>query len=194
MRIDRFQMERTQSLYEHDVEYNLSESGVQPLTVTELLGEELDATALGALALRYPESNGSPLLRERIATFYPGAARENVLVTTGGSEANYTTLWGLLDEGARAAVMIPNYMQSWGLARAFGDRDLGKFAGIGGIADIHERGAVRRLHMPDIGNTVANHDLSATGAVEISDDLQPLRCRHRTLRSHTNTTLKRSNR
>ena len=81
MRIDRFQMERTQSLYEHDVEYNLSESGVQPLTVTELLGEELDATALGALALRYPESNGSPLLRERIATFYPGAARENVLVT-----------------------------------------------------------------------------------------------------------------
>src|SRR6476660_10217403 len=78
--------------------------------------------------------------------------------------------------------------------RAFGDRDLGKLAGIGGIADIHERGAVRRLHMPDIGTTVANHDLSATGAVEISDDLQPLRCRHRTLRSHTNTTLKRSTR
>src|SRR6476620_4370464 len=66
--------------------------------------------------------------------------------------------------------------------RAVGNRDLGKFAGIGGIADIHERGAVRRLHMPDIGNAVANYDLPATGAVEISDDLQPLRCRHRTLR------------
>jgi hypothetical protein len=66
--------------------------------------------------------------------------------------------------------------------RSFGDRDLGKLARIGGIADIHERGAVRRLHMPDIGNIVANHDLSPTGAVEISDDLQPVRCRHRTLR------------
>ncbi len=37
MRIDRFQMERTQSLYENEVEYNLSESGVQPLTPRELL-------------------------------------------------------------------------------------------------------------------------------------------------------------
>jgi aspartate/methionine/tyrosine aminotransferase len=115
-------MERTQSLYENEVEYNLSESGVQPLTVAELLGDELDATALGAVALKYAESNGSPLLRERIATFYPGSAPDNVLVTTGGSEANYTTLWGLLDAGARVAVMIPNYMQSWGLARAFGQR------------------------------------------------------------------------
>lgn len=122
MRIDRFHMERTQSLYENEVEYNLSESGVQPLTAAELLGDELDAAALGALPLKYAESNGSALLRERIATFYPSATRDNVLVTTGGSEANYTTLWGLLDDSARAAVMIPNYMQSWGLARAFGDR------------------------------------------------------------------------
>ena len=122
MRIDRFQMERTQCLYENAVEYNLSESGVQPLTVAELLGPELDAAGLGALALRYPESNGSPLLRDRIAAFYPGATADNVLVTTGGSEANYTTLWGLLDGTARVAVMIPNYMQSWGLARAFGGR------------------------------------------------------------------------
>jgi aspartate/methionine/tyrosine aminotransferase len=122
VRIDRFHMERTQSLYENEVEYNLSESGVQPLTVAELLGDELDAAALGAIGLKYAESNGSALLRERIATFYPGATRDNVLVTTGGSEANYTTLWGLLDADTRAAVMIPNYMQSWGLARAFGQR------------------------------------------------------------------------
>ncbi|HEX2451998.1 MAG TPA: hypothetical protein VHJ69_12685, partial [Gemmatimonadales bacterium] len=84
----------TQSLYENAVEYNLSESGVQPLTVAELLGDELDAAGLGAPALKYPESNGSALLRERIAAFYPGATLDNVLVPSGGSEANYTTLWG----------------------------------------------------------------------------------------------------
>jgi aspartate/methionine/tyrosine aminotransferase len=123
MRIDRFQMERTQCLYENEVEYNLSESGVQPLTPRELLdGGELDPGGFLDLALKYPESNGSALLRERIALFYPGAAPDNVLVTNGGSEANYTTLWGLLDKGGRAAVMIPNYMQAWGLARAYADR------------------------------------------------------------------------
>ena len=34
MRIDPFPMERTQCLYENQVEYNLSESGVLPLKVS----------------------------------------------------------------------------------------------------------------------------------------------------------------
>jgi aspartate/methionine/tyrosine aminotransferase len=122
MRIDRFHMERTQSLYENEVRWNLSESGVAPLRVEELLEGEPGREELLATALKYPESNGSLLLRERIAQFYPGAAAENVLVTTGTSEANYTTLWGLLEPGDRAAVMLPTYMQTWGLARAYGGR------------------------------------------------------------------------
>ena len=43
-------------------------------------------------------------------------------MTTGCSEANYTTLWGLLEKGDRVAVMIPNYLQSWGLARGYAGR------------------------------------------------------------------------
>lgn len=122
MRIDRFQMERTQCLYENEVKWNISESGVAPLRVEELLEGEAGRSELLAQALKYPESNGSRLLRERIALFYPGATAENVLVTTGCSEANYTTLWGLLEKGDRVAVMMPNYMQSWGLARAYAGR------------------------------------------------------------------------
>lgn len=122
MRMDRFQMERTQCLYENEVRWNLSESGVEPLRVEELLDGELSRNEFLGLGLKYPESNGSALLRERIALFYPGARAENVLVTTGCSEANYTTLWGLLEKGDRMAVMLPNYMQSWGLARGYGGR------------------------------------------------------------------------
>jgi aspartate/methionine/tyrosine aminotransferase len=122
MRMDRFEMERTQCLYENEVKWNLSESGVQPLRVDELLGGELGRDAFLAQALKYPESNGSQLLRERIALFYPGAGADNVLVTTGCSEANYTTLWSLLEKGDRMAVMIPNYLQSWGLARGYAGR------------------------------------------------------------------------
>ena len=122
MRIDRFDMERTQCLYENTVRYNLSESGVQPLRVEELLGRELGRDGLLGLALKYPESDGSDLLRERIALLYPGATAENVVVTNGTSEANFTTLWGLLETGDRAAVMLPTYMQTWGLSRAYAGR------------------------------------------------------------------------
>ena len=122
MRIDRFDMERTQCLYENTVRYNLSESGVQPLRVEELLGNELGRDGLLGLALKYPESDGSELLRQRIALLYAGATAENVVVTNGTSEANFTTLWGLLERGDRAAVMLPTYMQTWGLSRAYGGR------------------------------------------------------------------------
>jgi len=118
MRIDLFRMERTQCLYENEVEYNLSESGVRPLRLEDLLEGEDPARFLSQ-ALKYPESNGSLELRERIARFH-GATAEQVLVTNGGAEANYTALWGLLEKGDRSAVMLPNYLQTWGLARAYG--------------------------------------------------------------------------
>jgi aspartate/methionine/tyrosine aminotransferase len=122
MRIPRFHMERTQSLYENEVRFNLSESGVAPLSFEELLGDPGAVRALIAHPLKYPESNGSRLLRERIALLYPGAGADNVLVTNGTSEANYTALWRLLGPGDRAAVMIPSYLQTNGLARAYGGR------------------------------------------------------------------------
>src|SRR4051812_41100601 len=122
MRIERFDMERTQCLYENEVRFNLSESGVQPLSAAELLEGDGEEGALLSLPLKYPEANGSRLLRERIALAYEGAEADNVLVTTGTSEANYTTLWGLLERGDRVAVMIPCYLQTRGLARAYGGR------------------------------------------------------------------------
>jgi len=121
MRIDLFRMERTQCLYENEVEFNLSESGVLPVGIGDLVSET-ERDAFFALTLKYPHSDGSPVLRESIADFYAGARRENVLVTNGGSEANFTVLWALLDPGDRLAFMIPNYLQGWGLGRAFGGR------------------------------------------------------------------------
>lgn len=123
MRIDLFRMERTQCLYENEVEYNLSESGVAPMRVEELLDGAPDPGWLARTPLKYPPSRGSDALRDRIALFYGrGATRDHVMVTNGGSEANFVALWGLLERGDRAAIMIPNYLQTWGLARAFAGR------------------------------------------------------------------------
>lgn len=121
MRIDLFEMERMQSLYWHLVEYDLGESGVLPLTVEELLGDDVDPGEFLRTRLGYPLSEGSELTRERIAAWYPGAGPENVTVVNGGSEANYLTLWSLLEPGDRLAFMVPNYMQGWGLGRHFGE-------------------------------------------------------------------------
>jgi aspartate/methionine/tyrosine aminotransferase len=121
-RIDLFEMERMQSLYWHQVEYDLSESGVSPLSIAELLeGTELgDPSTFAQMKLGYPLSEGSELTRERIAQWYPGATPANVTVVNGGSEANFLTLFTLLGRRDRLAFEVPNYMEGWGLGRFFG--------------------------------------------------------------------------
>ena len=121
-RIDLFEMERYQSLYWHQVEYDLSESGVTPMTIRELLGPYADAEAFLQTALGYPLSEGSLETRTNIAAWYPEATAANVTVMNGGSEANFLTLWSLLDRGGRLAFMLPNYVQGRGLGSHFGDR------------------------------------------------------------------------
>jgi len=73
VRIDLFRMERTQCLYENEVEYNLSESGVRPLRLEELLEGE-DRAGFLVPRLEISGVDGSPELCERIAQFHGVAA------------------------------------------------------------------------------------------------------------------------
>ena len=84
MQISSFDLERWQSQYEHEVEVNLSESGVHPLRVRELV-EADDLEALLGQPLEYTQTNGTLELRERIAALHPGATAANVLVSNGGA-------------------------------------------------------------------------------------------------------------
>jgi aspartate/methionine/tyrosine aminotransferase len=119
MKIEQFQMERMQSNWENVVEYNLSESGVHPLSLSELLSKD-EIQDLQGLGLGYSQTNGTPELREQIVRMYPGASLEQVLVTAGSSEANYLLIWSNIDPGDEVVFMMPNYMQMWGLVRGFG--------------------------------------------------------------------------
>ena len=93
MKIGKFEMMRMQCLYDREVEFDLSETTVLPLRVSELLYGVDDVERFISNELRYPESKGSQLFRERIAQFYMDCKPENITVTNGGSEANYLTLW-----------------------------------------------------------------------------------------------------
>lgn len=111
MKIDRFEMERFQSTWENTVQYNLSESGIHPLTLAGLVDHSWVQEVLSHEPLGYGYTNGSEALRKEIAGLYHGAGYENVLVTCGAAEANFLTTWALLEPGDEAVVMLPNYMQ-----------------------------------------------------------------------------------
>lgn len=119
MNFERFEMERWQSLHENYVGTNLAESGVEPISLGDLLDEE-EVRALLRYPLGYAETRGSQGLREAIASLYSECDPENVLVTTGTSEANLLVTLGTLERDARAVMVLPNYLQVWGLATSLG--------------------------------------------------------------------------
>lgn len=120
MNIKPFTLERWQSVWENKVGINLSESGVLPLSVAELVDDPDELERLLRTPLGYPQTNGSELLRARVAEMYPGATADNVLMTSGCSEANFVITWALVGPGEEVVFMQPNYMQIGGVAEAFG--------------------------------------------------------------------------
>lgn len=116
-----FEMERWQSMYENRVDYNLSESGVHPLRLKELL-DIGGATSLGDTHLGYGQSNGSDPLRAQIASLYGSSDGASIVVTNGSAEANYVALWDLVEPGDEVAILVPAYMQTYGLTLNFGAR------------------------------------------------------------------------
>jgi len=117
-----FDMERMMSKWENVVEYNLSESGVHPMTVRELVDDPAVIDELLSTELGYAQGNGAIELRERVALLYPGATADNVLITVGCAEANFITLQTMLRPGEEIVMMLPNYMQIWGTAHNLGFR------------------------------------------------------------------------
>lgn len=117
MDIVEFSIERIQSLYENTVDYNLSDSGVHPYTLRELLNEEQISKLLD-VELGYGWTNGGVELRQSISRLYKDKTEDNVIVTNGSAEANFILVMGMLNPGDELVVIVPNYLQIWGWAKA----------------------------------------------------------------------------
>jgi aspartate/methionine/tyrosine aminotransferase len=173
-RIDPFRMERMQSLYWHRVEHDLSESGVRPLSISELMslaGGGDPASVLDS-ELGYPLSEGSEGTRAAIASWYPGATAENVTLTNGGSEANLLSLWTMLRPGRRLAFMVPNYLQGWGLGRHFADgTDVFKLKLRDGRWQLDLAGLDRAVQRGRTGVVMVCNPNNPTGHVLTSDEM-----------------------
>jgi aspartate/methionine/tyrosine aminotransferase len=118
--MDRFEMERLQSTWENRVRYNLSESSVHPMSPRELVSDAEYLQRILDTPLIYNQSNGTDELRTAIAAHYPGATLDHVEVTNGGSEANFVSVYSMLEPGDEVVIILPNYQQIWGLINSLG--------------------------------------------------------------------------
>jgi aspartate/methionine/tyrosine aminotransferase len=167
MKIDVFKMERMQSTWENVVDYNLSESGVHPLNLKELLTPD-ELESLTEVELGYTQTNGTFPLREEIARLYPGLSLEQILATAGSSEANFLLMWSLIEPDDEVLFELPNYMQMGGLLRAFGARvkPFRLHESLGWQPDLDE---MRRLVTPKTKLIVLTNPNNPTGAI-LSDE------------------------
>src|SRR2546427_10063090 len=93
MKFPRFDMERMQSVWEHKVKYDLSESGAEALTLAEITRDpkELMKTRLG-----YAEGVARDATLTLIAGIDQGHDADDIMITTGTSESNFLALASLL--------------------------------------------------------------------------------------------------
>ena len=178
MKLDTFALERFQSIWENRVTWNASESGVHPLRVADLVDTTMLRDALMDHELGYPQTNGTGELRDLIAAIYPGATRDHVQVTNGGSEANCLVMMRLVKPADEIVFMTPNYLQMSGLASALGAtvrpwrlRESGSGESARWVADADE---LRSLVTPKTRAIVICNPNNPTGARLDSETLRAI--------------------
>ena len=100
--------------YQYEVEYDIGESAVKYLAVEEL---DLD---LQKVPLRYGYHTGKPPLKACIAEQYPGFSGQNIVVTTGASEANFSVVSAIVKPGDHVIIEHPNYPSLYEVPRSLG--------------------------------------------------------------------------
>jgi aspartate/methionine/tyrosine aminotransferase len=123
---ETFQLERWMTRWELDVDYDIAESGILPLSVADIL-ELVPADAaeslrndLMSLPLSYSEARGTLALREALAATYKRATADDILVTTGAIEANFLLFSALVQPGDHVVAVAPAYQQLHSVPRALG--------------------------------------------------------------------------
>jgi aspartate/methionine/tyrosine aminotransferase len=177
MKIEPFALERWMTTYEMEVEYDIAESGILPLTVNDLLAflppAEREATLHRLLDLRlgYSEARGSAELRGLLAATYETCTPDQVLVTTGAIEANFLLFNVLLEPGDHVVAPYPAYQQLYSVPRALGcDVDLWRIRPETGFA--YDVADLERLLRPNTRLIVVNSPHNPTGALLSAADAQ----------------------
>lgn len=170
MQIEPFALERWMTRWELDVDYDIAESGILPLSLDELfglLGDELAAETdreIHRMRLGYSEARGTHGLRSVLAATYARAGADDILVTTGAIEANFLLFHTLLRKGDHVIAVSPAYQQLHSVPRAIGaDLSLWDVTSPDGFT--YDLDKLAGLLRPDTKMIVLNSPHNPTGAM-----------------------------
>ncbi len=107
----QFRLEAFFATWEFKARYHLTASDAQTMSVNELvaMADEIDRERWESLTLGYIETQGTPQLREAIASTYDRITPDEILCFAGAEEGMYCAMHALLQPGEHGIVLVPNY-------------------------------------------------------------------------------------
>lgn len=176
MKIEPFELERWMTRWELEVDFDIAESGILPLSLQEVLELMPDTSAeeleryIHQTPLGYSEARGSARLRSALASTYARAQSDDILVTTGAIEANSLLFCTLVSPGDHVVAVTPAYQQLASVPRAIGaDVSLWDVRSPEGFR--YDLDVLEDLLRPDTRLIVINSPHNPTGAMLDEADL-----------------------
>jgi len=100
--------------YQYEVDHDIGESGVKFRDLASL------GVDLSRVELRYGHHRGSPELRRVLSEQYEDFSPDQICVTTGSSEANFSIIASLVGDSDHMIVEHPNYPSLYEVPRSLG--------------------------------------------------------------------------
>ena len=124
MKLDCFQVEQWMTDHENDCRYNLTDTCVEPLTISQL--EQLTDCSLmdtiASMPLDYGPIVGSDDLRRAILSLYRTGDIDHIAIAQGTNNANELVMMTLLDADDHIISMTPTYQQFYEFPSMLGCR------------------------------------------------------------------------
>ena len=122
MKINEFKVETWMTDHENDCQYNLTETCVSSLSLSELqqFVDENIMETLMSMKMDYGPIVGSQRLKKAILSLYEKGNEENITIAHGAINANELVLISLLDSGDHVISLFPTYQQMYDFPRSLG--------------------------------------------------------------------------
>ncbi len=124
MHIDPFGIEMWMNEFEDHCTYNLAETCIKPMTVSDLLklsGKNIDFhQEISEMKMTYGAIEGTERLRTLIASLFRKKKKENVLVSHGAIGANSLVYNALISPGDSVTSIMPTYQQHYSIPESLG--------------------------------------------------------------------------